>query len=506
MRKWLIYFMTCCVLASCGSDKEEGFTPLAEKDPQLTSVTFYMKDNPLQLTEDIRGEIIGDSVVECRIPNISTKKDLIPQIAYQGEKLLLNGIPYDSKAAFDFKKPVTLNISSGEKTKTYTIYVHSFTGLPIVWIETEGRKDITSKDEYQRASFRLVENIRTRAAGDITEDSLSIKGRGNTTWDLMPKKSYRLKLDRKHPLLDDPADKSWVLLNNYADKTMLRTKTAFYMGEISCLDYTPSSHFVEVMLNGKYNGTYLLCEKLKIDKSRVNVGNDGFLLEIDAKATPEDITFEVDHIENPINIKKPDDIIGEDTNYSYVVNFVQTADNVLFSENFRDPNEGWQKYIDINSFADWYLINEIAKNNDAIFHTSCYMNLSRKGKLKMGPLWDYDIAFGNVNYNENYQTDQFWVKHASWYNRLFQDSAFVAKVKERFGYFYSRKADIMRNINEHANYLRYAVQENENRWHTFYTYTWPNYNIWGSYNSEVQSLKEWLDERFEWLKIALEKM
>ena len=89
---------------------------------------------------------------------------------------------------------------------------------------------------------------------------------------------------------------------------------------------------------------------------------------------------------------------------------------------------------------------------------------------------------------------------------MFKDPAFVARVKERFDYFYSRKDDIMREINENAEYLRYAVQENENKWHTFYVYTWPNYDIWGSYQNEVQSMKEWLNTRFEWLKTEFDKM
>ena len=182
---------------------------------------------------------------------------------------------------------------------------------------------------------------------------------------------------------------------------------------------------------------------------------------------------------------------------------------MLFSEFFSDPNEGWQKYIDIDSFVDWYLINEIAKNYDARFYTSCYMNFKRGEKLKMGPLWYFDIGFGNA-YNNDYEDcglmTGFHIMKAAWYTRLFEDPTFVAKVKERFNYFYNRRGDIMRKINEEANYLKYAVQENEHRWRTFYNYTWPNYDIWGSYNNEVQSMKEWLNARFEWLKCEFSKM
>lgn len=499
---------------SCSKDNDEPEVPIEipeevpeVEDPQLKSLTFLSYDNPMQLTADVKGEIIGDSIVDCWIPNITSDKLLVPQAEYIGETIKFDEVPASiGSSAHDFKKPVKMTIVNGDKQKDYTIYVHAFTGLPVMWIETEGRKDITSKEVYQRASFKLVEDVRTRAAGDVIEDSVSIKGRGNSTWG-MAKKPYRLKFDKKVSLLGEPKDKSWVLLANYTDKTMLRNCIAFYMGKISNLDYTPRSHFVELMLNGRYNGTYQLCEKLKISSDRVNVGDDGFLMEIDTRAKSESDArfFMVKNLAQAVNIKDPD-VEYDDDNFKYAKEYVTVADSILFSDRFTDANDGWQKYMDMNTFVDWYLINEIAKNNDACLFSSCYMYLSRKGKLKMGPLWDFDIGIGNVDYNNNFITSGFWIKNTTWYSRLFEDPAFVAKVKERFNYFHSKRYDIMREINANANYLKYAVQENENRWHTFYTYTWPNYDIWGSYNNEVQSMKEWLNARFEWLKSEFDKM
>ena len=124
----------------------------------------------------------------------------------------------------------------------------------------------------------------------------------------------------------------------------------------------------------------------------------------------------------------------------------------------------------------------------------------------MGPLWDFDIALGNIDYNGNWETEGFWIKGVAWYNRLFQDPAFVAKVKERFNYFYNKQSDIMNEINLNAQYLRYSVIENNNKWGTFYNYTWPNYDIWGNYQSEVQSMKSWIQKRFEWLKEQFDAM
>lgn len=508
MKQLLNLILTVLLLASCSSDKEEPIIPEPMPEPEmpmLISLSFSCYDNPMQLTADVKGEIIGDSIVDCWVPNLMSDKELIAQVEYVGESILFDDIPATiGSTKHDFKKPVKLTIANGNKSKDYIIYVHSFTGLPVMWIETKDRQEITSKDEYLRASFKLVENARTRAAGDVTEDSVSIKGRGNTTW-AMPKKSYALKFDKKISLIDEPKDKSWVLLANYADKTMMRNALAFYMGKISNLDYTPRSHFVELMLNGRYNGTYQLCEKLKISNDRVNVGDDGFLLEIDARAEADDITFNTKYLDYPVNIKDPD-VEVNDENYNFIRDYVTTAEAALFSNNFADIDEGWQKYMDIDSFVDWYLINEIAKNEDAILWSSCYMYLKRGEKLKMGPLWDFDIGFGNIDYNGNYLTSGFWIKYTSWHIQLFKDPAFVTKVKERFNYFYSKREDIMREINSNAMYLKYAVQENENKWHTFYSYTWPNYDIWGSYNNEVQYMKEWLFARFEWLKGEFDKM
>jgi hypothetical protein len=131
------------------------------------------------------------------------------------------------------------------------------------------------------------------------------------------------------------------------------------------------------------------------------------------------------------------------------------------------------------------------------------MNLSRDGKLKMGPLWDYDIAFGNVDYGNCGDPEGFYIKDIPWYKRLFEDPEFVSIVKERFEYFYSQKDIIFLQINENADYLKYAAVENNNKWGTLYNYTWPNNEILGSYQNEVQNMKNWLYKRFEWLNTAI---
>lgn len=477
-------------------------------EPRLLTMEFVKADNQ-SLKENVKCKIIGDSIIECWLPGLLNEKLLKPRFTFEGTMVVIDGFEAESgKTEIDFTRPRTVAVAVSSKIQYYTIFVHSYTGLPLMFITTDGYKEVTSKEVYLPATMHLREDVKTRAAGDVIESRVNIKGRGNSSWKF-PKKPFRLKFDEKISLLDMHKDKSWVLLPNYNDKSMLRNSLAFYMSSISNLDYTPESHFVELIFNNKHWGTYQLCEKVKISNHRVAVGDDGFLLEVDSRAPSEADSryFAVSHLENVVNIKDPEVAYG-DANYNYAKDFVMKADNALFSNNFTDPKTGWQAYMDMDSFVDWYLIHEIGKNLDSNFDTSCYMHFARGGKLIMGPVWDMDVAYGNMNQaNQScYKPTGFHIKLTQWYSRLFRDPAFVKRVKERFNYFYRHQNDILANVNADAQYLKLSAQENNEVWHLFNVMTWPNYNIWGSYQNEVQELKTWFVTRMEWLKTQFDSM
>ena len=140
------------------------------------------------------------------------------------------------------------------------------------------------------------------------------------------------------------------------------------------------------------------------------------------------------------------------------------------------------------------------------------MHLKKGEKLKMGPLWDFDLAFGNSLWGKDAMNPHaFYLNNVKWFSRLLTDPAFVTKVKERFNYFYGRQNDIYAYINDTAVYLKYAAQENENRWNTLYVNL--NYpvspkelNVWGSYYNEVQSMKSFLADRLEWLNVEINNL
>ena len=477
-------------------------------EPKLLTMEFVTADNS-SLRENVKCKIVGDSIIECWLPGTANNKFLKPRFTFEGTMVVIDGFEAESgKTAIDFTRPRTVAVATSSKNQYYTIYVHSFTGLPMMTITTDGLREVTSKETYIGATLTLREDVRTRAAGDYIESRVNIKGRGNSSWK-NAKKPFRLKFDEKISLLDMHKDKSWVLIPNFSDKSMLRNSLSFYMSSISNIDYTPESHFVDLTFNGKYWGTYQLCEKIKISNHRVAVGDDGFLFEIDFRCVGEADAryFSVPHLESVVNIKDPE-VEYSDANFRYAKDFVNKADEVLFSNNFTDPTTGWQAYMDMDSFVDYYLIQEIGKNLDGDLDTSCFMHLSRGGKLKMGPIWDMDVAYGNIDQaNQScYRPTGFYIKNAAWFARLFKDPAFVKRVKERFNYFYRHQNDILANVNADAQYLKYSVQENDNVWHLLNVKTWPNYNMWGSYQNEVQELKTWFVTRMEWLKSQFDAM
>lgn len=367
------------------------------------------------------------------------------------------------------------------------------TAMAVVNIVTDDNAPIVSKEEYIKA------NVTITTADGVTTDVMrtNIRGRGNSSWYNAEKKSYRLKFDEKQSLLGRGKDKSWSLIANYFDKTLLRNELAFHMSRLSRLAYTPATDYVEVYLNGSYEGVYVLCDHLKTGSHRMDAD---YLMEIDVRAEEEDIQVQLTYLGQPVVVKDPDDISYDSEEYTYISDFLTTAENALYSPAYTSPDTGYRQYFDLDSFVDWYLINEIAKNNDAVLYTSCYMNHNEGGKLCMGPVWDFDIAFGNVNYNDNDKPEGVWIERSSWYHHLISDPAFLELVKERFMFFYNMQDDLYKFIDDHAAYLKPYIDKNEERWHTLNVFLWPNPVVFETYQEHIDSLKDWLDARLEWMK------
>jgi len=499
-RLYSILLIGSLFFVSCGSDDSEEIITKVE-GTEITSFSFLKIKNP-SLNFDVNLEV-NDNVISGKLPYNADIDNLIATFDHNGFEVLLNIDTQISGTTYnDFSEILNYKVkTTDDREKEYNVDVTYFTGLPIVYINTNG-VPIDSKDDY-RVGFASVYGGRN--FNNIADSEIEIRGRGNSTWYFHPKKAYQMKFGDKTELLGMPKDKKWILLAEHSDKTLIRNKIAFEMGYLSNLDWTPQSVFSEVFVNNEYNGTYNITQKVEGGSNRVVLGDTGYLLEIDQldRMEPDDVFFYTS--EFLINIKEPE-VAYESYEYNYAKNLINEFETVLKGSQFKDPTNGYAKYIDVDSFIDWYLISEITKNVDSKDYSSIFLNVIPGGKVKMGPLWDFDLAFGNVNYADSQFPEGFWVKDHKWYARLFQDPVFVAKVKYRFLYFKNNQNVILNKMDSYANYLRYAQKENDDRWDVIGNYAWPNPVVYSTYEEEVAHLKSWYSKRMSWLDAAYKNL
>lgn len=422
----------------------------------------------------------------------------------------------------------------------------AYTGLPVVYVNTgdTATSEITKEayvlgnleiisEEYGNFSYNF-----TKVKNGVAKEG--IKGRGNTSWG-MPKKGYNIKFDSKQSLFGLPKSKKWCIIANYSDKTLLRNKFASILGtEILNTSWNPSFVSVDVVMNGEYWGNYIFCEKISIDNGRVEIQDitdveenlaagkekkvtdangdgikdlhdGGFILEVDtdARITASDIYVKGNKTNKSFVLKDPDEVSDDIKNHVEAI--IKNAETSLYGTDFMDSENGWRKYIDEDSVIDWYLANEFAKNNDSVFFSSVYLYYDpTDGKINLGPNWDFDIGFGNIYYNNCDKTSGFWIKGSVWISQMFEDPAFVEKVKFRWN---KKKTDLKNSIKPStgtipslANQISISAAYNFKQWEILGIYVWPNadgYDKRTTYQNEVDYMINWCNERFSWLDTAI---
>ena len=311
------------------------------------------------------------------------------------------------------------------------------TGLPTVYVDTEGDKGINSKTEYVKASVKI------RGTGkyeSLAATSCEIRGRGNTTW-TWPKKPYLVKLDEKQHVFGMHKHKRWVLLANFMDRTLMRNLVSMKVSSMmSHLEWTPGCVPVELVLNGRHMGSYLLIEQVRVDNHRVNITEmtkddnsgdavtGGYLLELDFHYDNE-VQWKDHNIPFAVKYPDPDDLTPQQL--TYIKGYIANAANALYGNNFKDPANGYAKYIDVDSFIDYWIVYEVMGNHELGNPGSVFFHKDRGGKLVAGPCWDFD--WGVLSYNTSPQARTGLINgNAIWYARLRKDPAFEAKLKARF--------------------------------------------------------------------------
>ena len=463
----------------------------------------FLKNNNTNLAEDLIFEINDDTIYKY-VPYFLNAEKFVATFEHNGKSVRVNDtLQISNSSVNNYNLILNYNVEAlNGNIKNYVVVLESFTKLPVILISTENESSITSKEEYLKGKLTFIGKD---YKNPFYKKNIKIRGRGNYTWQ-QPKKPYQLKFEEKTSFFDMPKDKKWIFLANYIDKTMSRTRLAFELGYISNLDWTPRSQFAEVILNGEYVGTYQISEKVEEDDHRVNIGNNGYLLEVEQldKMKSDDIYFRTPR-NIYFNIKSPEIILNSDE-FNYVKSYISEVETILYAQNY--DGKKLRSLIDIDSFVDFYLINEISKNNDAAFWASTYLTLIPGEKLKMGPIWDFDVAFGNININDNWLTSGWHMKEKSrWIKMMFRDDVFIKKVKERFNYYYNNKDRVLDLSNRLSKSLQKSRIENDKVWETLGYYFFPQYAYdFSSFEEEHEYLNNWINERYEWLKDAIDEL
>ena len=265
--------------------------------------------------------------------------------------------------------------------------------MPIVSIDTLGNS-VNSKESYTNAKVTIYdENGQT----DTDDADISIRLRGNITL-RCEKKSYKFKFPKKaNPLnLGDGAAKSWNLVANFNDTSLLRNMTAYHLGDmLDGIPYSANSRSVEVYVNGSYQGVYLMTEAVNAAKCRVNITEEPDLIEgngylVEMSFYDCDNPFYIEHQQYDVKSDLSPDADTAEQQIAYISGYMENALNALKS----NDKEQAAQYIDIPSLVDNYIANEICKNVDSGWD-SYYISKDAGGKLTFHPMWDYDLALGN---------------------------------------------------------------------------------------------------------------
>ena len=422
----------------------------------------------------------------------------------------------------------------GEESEGTDSLFYQVTNLPLVVIHVDDGKDPVDKVNELKAHFAVI----SKDGLKLKEDTGTVRLRGNTSR-RFAKKPYRMKFANKTKLCGSPAKaKKWVLINSWDDKSLMRNNVAFEMSRRVGMEYTPFCVPVDVMVNGEYKGTYDLADQVDQHKDRVDIESldstvvdgdsltGGYLIENDGNYYLEDVKFVTEH-RNHLVIKYPDEDDINEAQMAYIANNFQTLETAVYAKDF--STSGYRRYLDIESFLKYFLLEEFVGNPDAFWSTFFYKHRG-DDRFYTGPAWDFNLAFDNDyrffrlslrdTFDENGQyIGQSW--NPKWlYSRksdgasicagdmatfvsiiVDEDVAALNEIKSLWSDLrsdlYSRES-LHAYIDAQAAVLDSSQALNYTRWDNLTEKCFHNPRIRDSWEAEVEFLKSYLDQRHEW--------
>ncbi len=412
----------------------------------------------------------------------------------------------------------------------YNVMTALYTNLPIMSINTLGQ---TIMDDP-----RIVCNmgIIYNGVGQMNcvydsannyKGKISIEYRGSSS-QMFPKKPYGFStvntagIDSNVSLLGMPIESDWVLDNPYTDKTFMRNPIMYDLAKAMNW-YTTRVQFIELVINGDYQGIYVLQEKIKRDDNRVNVAKltntmnsgdsltGGYIFKVDWSTGNSGFQWNTNQ---GVYMQNHDPNWNQITSsqQNYLVNYINTFESSLFGANASNPTTGYRKYANVYSFADFFILEELSNNLDG-YRASNYMHKdrdSRCGRFTIGPFWDFNITLGNANYCNADLTTGWQLNlgcaqgsgSSIWMLQMLQDQWFKNLLNCRYNDLRQgilSTASINARIDSFKNLLQQAHVRDSALWQTIGIYVWPNNFIGNSWQAEIDYLKTWIAGRLSWI-------
>jgi hypothetical protein len=491
-------------------------------------VITQMKDEAYydQADIDFTFDEIGD-LLEMNFPDILYTDFTLPIFSYGSAEFVIAATKsriVDNRFIFTF--PTTresiyfiITVLFKNQTRDYLIplelaALNELPKIPEIQISTVNNAPIVSKDEYVSGFLTLTTFDGNLTGSTVLENvTMQIRVRGNSTA-FMPKLPYKIKFTVKTALLSEYAQKDWVLLANYTDHTLIRNYLAYQMAKDIGMEFAPMAKFVDVYVNGIYQGNYMLSDQIEVSPNRIDIEEDssdldtGYLIEFDKRLWD----FDLDTItENyfilygiPYVIKSPDE-----TSPNYTINHLYYIEDFLVTViNTLKDQKDYSRLIDEASFIDWFIVEEVFKNVDSGY-SSVYMVKDKGGLLKMGPIWDFDLSSGNQGHLDSYHRDpEGWYTPLEYKNIYFyylmQYPVFRTHLKARWNQLYELHIlALLDQIYPAADSIARSRYLNFERWDVIGInqewYTATEVFAAKTYEDQLHLLYQYLEVRIAWL-------
>lgn len=480
---------------------------------------------------------------------IQLSNEFLSQNLIQGNNVLAIQTHNESNTSSDLTSRVYFHLGISSSNLVYTLspnwfvppFIFDQSNLPIVVINTvdeaaipndpkidaimgiiyngEGNMNSTS-DPFNEFYGAIGIEIRGSSSGGFAKKGYGVETRGPDSM------NYNVSL------FDWPADNDWVLHAPYSDKSLIRNVITYELAR-RMGRYAPRTKLCEVILNGQYQGVYVLVEKIKKSQGRVAVdGLDydevddqsitgGYIVKIDKTTSGGIVAWSSPYMAaSPSNayikyqLHDPEIDEINPLQLNYIENYITSFEDALSGPDFLDPNIGYRKYIDVGSFIDFMIMNEISKNVDGYRISTFYHknHIKDGGKFVAGPLWDFNLGWGNANYCEGGLSSGWEIDFNSicggtlvnpfHWQRFLDDPNFVHELNCRWQTLRQsvlHEDSLMAYIDGLALYLNDAADRNFQKWTILGSYIWPNNYIGNSYADEINYLKTWLQSRLLWM-------